>query len=146
VERGPRTPARYPASRIARSRQPDRPCLTALAAGWIDAATGLAGLGIGFYDGLVGPGTGTFLVLGLVTASATAKIVNCRTSAGALAGFAWQGAVLRQSAALMAVLTLAGGTLGARTALKKGSGSVRVVLLTVVFALVAKTAWEQWAA
>jgi uncharacterized membrane protein YfcA len=27
------------------------------------AAIGLAGLGIGFYDGLVGPGTGTFLVL-----------------------------------------------------------------------------------
>lgn len=49
------------------------------------AAIGLAGLGIGFYDGLIGPGTGTFLVLALtavlhldlVTASATAKIVNC---------------------------------------------------------------------
>ncbi len=49
------------------------------------AAIGLAGLGIAFYDGLIGPGTGTFLVLALtavlhldlVTASATAKIVNC---------------------------------------------------------------------
>ncbi|NUV32439.1 TSUP family transporter, partial [Streptomyces odorifer] len=54
------------------------------------AAIGLAGLGIGFYDGLIGPGTGTFLVLALtavlhlnlVTASATAKIVNCCTNAG----------------------------------------------------------------
>ncbi|MFJ5259606.1 sulfite exporter TauE/SafE family protein [Streptomyces sp. NPDC088387] len=118
------------------------------------AAIGLAGLGIGFYDGLVGPGTGTFLVLALtavlhldlVTASATAKIVNCCTNAGALATFAWQGAVLWQLAALMAVFNLAGGMLGAHTALKKGSGFVRVVLLTVVFALVANLAYEQWIA
>ncbi|MFJ4470970.1 sulfite exporter TauE/SafE family protein [Streptomyces sp. NPDC089424] len=118
------------------------------------AAIGLAGLGIGFYDGLVGPGTGTFLVLALtavlhldlVTASATAKIVNCCTNAGALATFAWQGTVLWQLAAVMAVFNLAGGTLGARTALKKGSGFVRVVLLTVVFALVANLAYEQWLA
>ncbi|MEU7058625.1 TSUP family transporter [Streptomyces sp. NPDC046197] len=118
------------------------------------AAIVLAGLGIGFYDGFIGPGTGTFLVLALtgvlhldlVTASATAKIVNCCTNAGALATFAWQGTVLWQLAALMAVFNLAGGTLGARTALKKGSGFVRVVLLTVVFALVANLAYEQWVA
>ncbi|MFI6402774.1 TSUP family transporter [Streptomyces sp. NPDC050548] len=141
-------------------------CLTALAAGWIDAVAivgtsgaavtyarkapvnvVLAGLGIGFYDGLVGPGTGTFLVLALtavlhldlVTASATAKIVNCGSPhsrlrstggtpiAGALAMFAWQGAVLWQLAALMAVFNLAGGTLGSHPALKQGSGFVRVV-------------------
>src|SRR5690606_8333254 len=97
-----------------------------------------------------GPGTGTFLVLALtallhldlVTASATAKIVNCCTNAGALAMFAWQGAVLWQLAALMAVFNLAGGTLGAHTALKRGSGFVRVV----VFALVANLAYDQWLA
>ena len=118
------------------------------------AAIGLAGLGIGFYDGLVGPGTGTFLVLvltavlhlDLVTASATAKIVNCCTNAGALAMFAWQGTVLWQLAAVMALFNLAGGMLGAHTALKKGSAFVRVVLLTVVFALVANIAYEQWIA
>ncbi|MGA5805588.1 sulfite exporter TauE/SafE family protein [Streptomyces cellulosae] len=118
------------------------------------AAIGLAGLGIGFYDGLIGPGTGTFLVLALtallhvdlVTASATAKIVNCCTNAGALVTFAWQGAVLWQLAVVMAVFNLAGGMLGARTALKRGSGFVRVVLLTVVFALVANMAYEQWLA
>ncbi|MGW1888988.1 sulfite exporter TauE/SafE family protein [Streptomyces sp. NPDC002004] len=118
------------------------------------AAIGLAGLGIGFYDGLIGPGTGTFLVLALtavlhldlVTASATAKIVNCCTNAGALAMFAWQGTVLWQLAALLAVFNLAGGTFGARTALKKGSGFVRGVLLTVVFALVANLAYQQWLA
>ncbi|MFF2845894.1 sulfite exporter TauE/SafE family protein [Streptomyces sp. NPDC058001] len=118
------------------------------------AAIGIAGVGIGFYDGLVGPGTGTFLVLALtavlhldlVTASATAKIVNCCTNAGALAMFAWQGTVLWQLAAILAVFNLAGATLGARTALKKGTGFVRVVLLTVVLALVTNLAYEQWLA
>ncbi|MFJ1603956.1 sulfite exporter TauE/SafE family protein [Streptomyces sp. NPDC088253] len=118
------------------------------------AAIGLAGLGIGFYDGLIGPGTGTFLVLALtallhfdlVTASATAKIVNCCTNAGALATFAVKGTVYWQLAALMAVFNLVGGMVGAHTALKKGSGFVRVVLLTVVFALVANLAYQQWIA
>lgn len=81
-----------------------------------------------------------------MTASATAKIVNCCTNAGALAMFAWQGAVLWQLALPMAAFNLAGGMLGARTALKKGSGFVRIVLLTVVFALVANLAYEQWLA
>ncbi|MEV1019070.1 TSUP family transporter [Streptomyces sp. NPDC050264] len=118
------------------------------------AAIGFAGLGIGFYDGLIGPGTGTFLVLALtallhldlVTASATAKIVNCCTNAGALAMFAVKGTVYWQLAALMAVFNLAGGMVGARSALKRGAGFVRVVLLTVVCALVVKMAYEQWVA
>ncbi|MFF8829463.1 sulfite exporter TauE/SafE family protein [Streptomyces sp. NPDC015131] len=113
----------------------------------------VVGGGIGFYDGLFGPGTGTFLVLALtavlhldlVTASATAKIVNVCTNAGALAMFAYQGTVLWQLAALMAVFNLAGGMLGARMALRKGAEFVRGVLLVVVFSLVAKLAFDQWA-
>ncbi|WNF26908.1 TSUP family transporter [Streptomyces sp. C11-1] len=112
----------------------------------------LAGGGIGFYDGLFGPGTGTFLVLALtavlhldlVTASATAKIVNVCTNGGALAMFAYQGTVLWQLAAVMAVFNLAGGMVGARMALSRGSGFVRAVLLTVVFSLVAKLGFDQW--
>ncbi|MFJ6941056.1 sulfite exporter TauE/SafE family protein [Streptomyces sp. NPDC101132] len=114
----------------------------------------LAGGGIGFYDGLVGPGTGTFLVLALtallhldlVTASATTKIVNVCTNLGALVMFSYQGYVLWQLAALMAVFNLAGGMIGARMALKKGSGFVRGVLLSVVCVLVVKLGLEQWAA
>ncbi|MFF3454058.1 sulfite exporter TauE/SafE family protein [Streptomyces sp. NPDC002730] len=114
----------------------------------------LVGGGIGFYDGLFGPGTGTFLVLALtavlhldlVTASATAKIVNVCTNGGALAMFAYQGTVMWQLAALMAVFNLAGGMFGARMALRKGSEFVRGVLLVVVFSLVAKLAFDQWTA
>ncbi|MEW2068059.1 TSUP family transporter [Streptomyces sp. NPDC007346] len=119
----------------------------------IVTAVVLVGGGIGFYDGLFGPGTGTFLVLALtavlhldlVTASATAKIVNVCTNAGALAMFAHQGTVLWQLAAVMAVFNLAGGMVGARMALSRGNGFVRVVLLTVVFSLVAKLGYDQWA-
>ncbi|MEV8534340.1 TSUP family transporter [Streptomyces sp. NPDC051211] len=117
------------------------------------AAILLAGVGIGFYDGLIGPGTGTFLVLALtgllrldlLTASATAKIVNVGTNGGALLVFASQGAVMWRLAALMAAFNLLGGMAGARLAIKKGSGFVRMVLLTVVCALVVKLGLEQWA-
>lgn len=112
----------------------------------------LVGGGIGLYDGLFGPGTGTFLVLALsavlhldlVTASATAKIVNVCTNGGALAMFAYQGNVMWQLAGLMAVFNLAGGLVGARMALSRGSEFVRAVLLVVVFSLVAKLAFDQW--
>lgn len=113
----------------------------------------VVGGGIGFYDGLFGPGTGTFLVLALtavlhldlVTASATAKIVNVCTNAGALAMFAYQGSVYWQLAGVMAVFNLIGGTVGARMALSKGAEFVRGVLLVVVLSLVAKLAFDQWA-
>ncbi len=59
----------------------------------------------------------------LVTASATAKIVNCCTNAGALATFAWKGTVYWQLAAAMAVFNLVGGTVGAHTASRRAAGS-----------------------
>ncbi|WFB09710.1 TSUP family transporter [Streptomyces sp. LX-29] len=118
------------------------------------AGIAVAGLGIGFYDGLIGPGTGTFLVIALVatlqmnlvTASATAKVVNVCTNLGALLTFAYQGTVLWRLAALMAVFNFAGGTIGARMALKRGSGFVRGVLVVVVVSLVCKLAYDQWLA
>ncbi|MEV6319463.1 TSUP family transporter [Streptomyces sp. NPDC051776] len=112
----------------------------------------VVGAGIGFYDGLLGPGTGTFLVIALValltmdmvTASATAKVVNVGTNLGALAMFAWQGTVLWTLAPFMALFNLAGASVGARMALKRGSGFVRAVMLVVVTALVSKLAYDQW--
>ncbi|MFE4592025.1 sulfite exporter TauE/SafE family protein [Streptomyces laurentii] len=134
----------------ARPEGAERPDLTRAR---IVTAIVVVGGGIGFYDGLFGPGTGTFLVLALtavlhldlVTASATAKIVNVCTNAGALVTFASQGNVIWQLAAVLAVFNLAGGTTGARMALSKGTEFVRGVLLVVVLSLVAKLAFDQWA-
>ncbi|MFF9479957.1 sulfite exporter TauE/SafE family protein [Streptomyces sp. NPDC014733] len=116
------------------------------------AAILVAGLGIGFYDGLIGPGTGAFLIVALsavlrmdlVAASATAKIVNVCTNVGALTVFALQGAVLWQLGAVLALFNLTGGMLGARMALRRGTGFVRGVLVVVVVALLCKLAYDQW--
>ncbi len=104
------------------------------------------GAGIGFYDGLLGPGTGSFLVIALVgvlgyaflEASAQAKIVNAATNLGALAVFAAQGAPLWRLGLLVGAANVLGSYLGARTAVARGSGFVRVVFLVVVAVLVVR--------
>lgn len=112
------------------------------------AALGL-GVAIGFYDGLLGPGTGTFLVIALVAvlgyafleASANAKIVNAATNLGALAVFAWQGAPLWKLGLVVGAANIAGSYLGARMAVARGSAFVRVVFVVVVGALIMRLAW-----
>lgn len=108
----------------------------------------VGGAVIGFYDGLAGPGTGSFLVLGLVglvgfaflTASATAKVVNTATNLGALVYFLPAGVVLLGLGAALAVANLIGSVLGARLAVRRGSRFVRSVFLVVVAALIASLA------
>lgn len=103
---------------------------------------GLIGLTIGFYDGALGPGTGSFLVFALVgllgygflEASAKAKIANFATNLAALVVFVPQGAVMWEVAVPMAVASVAGGYVGARTAVSRGSRFVRAVFLVVVVA------------
>jgi len=104
------------------------------------------GGGIGLYDGVFGPGTGTFLVFGLVVllgysflnASAIAKVVNVSTNLAALIVFASTGHVLWLLGLTMGAANLVGGVLGARTAVRRGSGFVRVVFLVVVAVLLLK--------
>ncbi|MBB5153010.1 TSUP family transporter [Saccharopolyspora phatthalungensis] len=110
----------------------------------------IGGALIGFWDGIAGPGTGSFLVfllVGLVgfafvTASATAKIVNVATNIGALTFFIPAGKVLWGLALVMASCNMAGSVLGAAMAAKRGSGFVRRVFLTVVVGLVISLGWK----
>ncbi|MEO8556280.1 MAG: TSUP family transporter [Actinomycetota bacterium] len=109
------------------------------------AATGV-GFMIGMYDGALGPGTGSFLVFALVgllgyaflEASAKAKIANAATNLAALIIFIPAGAVMWKVGLLMGLGNLVGGYVGARTAVAKGSGFIRVVLVVVVGAFVIK--------
>ena len=120
--------------------------------GRVVATVVTAGVGVAFYDGVMGPGTGTFLIIAFTTilgldfvnASASAKIVNTGTNLGALVVFAWQGHVLWVLGLGMAACNIAGAQVGARMALKRGSGFVRVVLLCVVVAMVGRLAWQQF--
>jgi len=104
------------------------------------------GLIIGGYDGMVGPGTGSFLIISMVTvlgynflqSSAKAKIVNLCTNAGALLLFVPTGHVLVGLGLAMGVMNMIGGYLGARMAISKGSGFIRIVFVVVVSALIMK--------
>jgi uncharacterized membrane protein YfcA len=113
---------------------------------------GAAGLVIGFYDGMIGPGTGTFLVITLVAllgydflqASAKAKLVNLATNAGALLLFIPHGSVLWALGGILAVANVAGSYLGSRMAISRGAKFIRIVFLVVVIALIAKLGVDVW--
>ena len=106
----------------------------------------LAGVVIGFYDGIFGPGTGSFLMLILVaslgyafiTASAIAKVVNVATNVGAIMVFGIHGAVIWQIGIILGIANISGAVIGARLAIKGGSTLVRKVFLIVTVALIVK--------
>ncbi len=106
----------------------------------------LIGAVIGFYDGLIGPGTGMFLLFSLVsivgfsflTASATAKFVNVATNVASLVIFVPTHHVLWILTLCMAPANFIGGIVGAHTALNRGSTFVRIIFLAMVVLLVVK--------
>ena len=114
------------------------------------AIVALIGLLIGFYDGIFGPGTGTFLVFFLVSgigyaflkASGTAKLVNISTNAGAILSFQLTGHIWWQLGLLLAFANVTGAIFGSRLAIKGGSPLVRKVFLAVTFLLIARVAWD----
>ena len=105
-----------------------------------------AGFTIGFYDGALGPGTGSFFVFMLVgllgysflEASAKARIANWATNIAALLVFATQGAVMWRVGLVLGVCNLVGSYVGARTAVSRGSRFVRVFFVVVVAAFIVK--------
>lgn len=113
---------------------------------------GAVGAVIGFYDGILGPGTGSFLVFAMVSllgydflaASAKAKIVNVATNLGALLFFVPHGSVFWGLGILLGAANTLGGYLGSRTATSRGSRFIRVAFLVVVTALIARVGWDVW--
>jgi uncharacterized protein len=113
----------------------------------------LFGLLIGFYDGLFGPGTGTFLVFILVgiigyaflKASATAKLVNVATNCAAIISFQMTGHIWWRLGLLLAIANVSGALIGARMAIRGGSPLVRKVFLLVTTLLIAKVGYDWWA-
>jgi uncharacterized membrane protein YfcA len=114
---------------------------------WI---VGSCGLVIGFYDGIFGPGTGTFLLFILVSvvgyaflkASATAKLVNWSTNVAAIIAFHLTGHIWWHVGLILAVANVSGALVGTRMAIKGGSPLVRKVFLAVTFLLIAKVGYD----
>ena len=113
----------------------------------------LAALGsllIGFYDGIFGPGTGSFFIFFFIRylsvdflhASALSKIANFTTNLAALSFFIPSGHVLFLLGAMMAVTNIAGSLLGVRLAFKYGSGFIRILFLILVSLLICRLSYQ----
>lgn len=110
----------------------------------------LIAAGVGFYDGIFGPGTGMFLIMGFTAvfsqaflrSAAMAKVVNTATNLGALTVFGLGGYIHWPLALTLAAANVIGAQVGARTVLKGGSRLVRVALLVLVVVLCGKLSFD----
>ncbi|ENW93969.1 sulfite exporter TauE/SafE family protein [Acinetobacter dispersus] len=110
----------------------------------------MGSLGIGFYDGIFGPGTGSFFIFFFIRflqvdflhASALSKIGNFMTNLAALSFFIPTGHVLFALGMMMAVANIAGSLLGVRLALKYGSGFIRILFLILVSILICRLGYQ----
>lgn len=119
-------------------------------AAWVVGFSALVGLAVGFYDGIYGPGAGTFIQLGLVMlvgldvkkACGNARLVNLASNLAALATFVAHGKVVFRLAVPCAAFSVLGNLLGSRLAIKKDIKIVRPMMLAVVALLMAKLVWD----
>jgi len=108
--------------------------------------SGLTGLGLGFYDGAFGPGTGSFLIfifvryfgMDLLNASAASKLVNIATNLAAIGFFLTHRGAIWSLALGMGAANIIGAQFGIRLALAKGNSFIRYLLLVVLSVLVVK--------
>jgi hypothetical protein len=109
------------------------------------------GLAIGFYDGFIGPGTGSFLLFLFVRffhfdflkATACAKVVNFSTNLAALTFLVPSGNVIYAFAIPMGIAGIAGAIVGARLAIKGGNEWIRRLFLVLAVSLLIRLLW-QW--
>ena len=111
-----------------------------------------AGIGavLGFYNGFIGPGTGSMLVFGFVsiigynflTASAISKVINVIADVSSLIFLLMNKYVLFHLALPMMVCNVAGSYLGSQMAMLRGNGFIRKVFLVVVAGIVLRFAWD----
>ena len=105
---------------------------------------------IGFYDGFFGPGTGSFLAisfyvilgLGLIEATANAKMINLATNLGALVSFMIAGKVIYLLGIPLAISNMFGNYLGSHLAITKGEKVIKLFLIIVLVILMITLVWR----
>jgi len=110
----------------------------------------LTGLVLGLYDGLVGPGTGTFAIMifasvlkfNLKTASGNAKLLNFCTGLGSFIHYLSLGVVIWSLVAITATANILGNYIGSNLAIKKGAPFIRIMMVAAVIILLAKLAYD----
>jgi uncharacterized protein len=101
---------------------------------------------IGFYDGIFGPGTGSFFMLGFVLlagfgilkATAHTKLLNFASNIGAFMVFAFYGVIAWKIGLMMGAAQFVGARLGAHVAMKNGAKLIKPLLVTTCLLLAAK--------
>ncbi|MBS1511805.1 MAG: TSUP family transporter [Bacteroidetes bacterium] len=110
----------------------------------------LFALGIGLYDGFIGPGAGSFMVLFFISvlgfdflkASAHSKMLNMSTNIGSILFFSGSGHILYPFAIPMAICNFGGSLLGSRLAILKGNTFIRIFFLLVVAGTIVRFAYD----
>lgn len=110
----------------------------------------LISLVIGFYDGFIGPGAGSFFILAFIAllhfdflhASAHAKMVNLATNLGSVTLFLLKGKIIWLIALPMAASNAVGGFLGARLAIAKGNRFIRLFFLVIIVGILVRFCWD----
>jgi uncharacterized membrane protein YfcA len=105
---------------------------------------------IGFYDGVFGPGAGSFYMLafvglagfGLLKATAHTKLLNLASNVGGMVLFALAGAVLWKVGLAMGAAQFAGAQAGSRLAMRGGARIIKPLLVIVCLALAIRLAAE----
>ncbi len=105
---------------------------------------------VGFYDGVFGPGAGSFYMMafvgllrfGVVRAVAATKLANFASNAASLATYALLGQIVWPVGLAMGLAQSAGSTLGARAAMRNGARLIRPMLVIVCLALAARLALQ----
>jgi uncharacterized membrane protein YfcA len=106
----------------------------------------LFGLGLGFYDGFFGPGTGSFWTAALLVllgydmtqAAGTTRIMNFTSNIVALCVFMVSHNVLYRAGICMAVGQIIGARIGSGLAIRNGARFIRPLFLAVVFLTIAR--------
>lgn len=124
--------------------QPDGPRMIKLAV--------LVGAVTGFYNGLIGPGTGTLMVFGFVSvmgldflrASAAAKVSNIASDLSSWTVLMLSGYVMWAVVLPLIAGNMLGSYCGSRLAILKGSRFIRWVFLVVVIGLIARVGYDYY--
>lgn len=104
------------------------------------------GFGIGLYDGMVGPGTGTFAIIAftslmgfdLRTANGNAKVLNLASNYASLFTYLSSGLVVFPVGIPCAISNIVGNIIGSHFALRKGAKFIRPMMLVVLVLLLGK--------
>lgn len=104
------------------------------------------GVGIGLYDGIFGPGTGTFAIIAfttlmgfdLRTAGGNAKVLNLASNYASLITYLSSGLVVFPVAIPCAISGIVGNVIGSHFALKNGAKFIRPMMLVVLVLLLGK--------